>query len=207
MTLLVVPVHATTSYYSGASAEASFTGALGTLTLLDPALTFAPGDLGSGGLYNASGTGVDFLGFDDLNAPGIDFTVSSGKLVATQQDERTQINFPVVNPIYAFGFHFTFVSGSATFGNWCVGLTRGACTYSVININASNVQFFGIVSDTPITGSLFIQANSGAPNIVFNDFEAYSTPEPRSLLLVGTGLLIVSLRLRSLRTRKTRQAA
>src|SRR4029079_3764945 len=66
-TLLVVPLQATTSYYAGgASAATNFTGALGSLTLLNPTLLFSGGDLGSSGLYNASGTGIDFLGFDDF---------------------------------------------------------------------------------------------------------------------------------------------
>ena len=64
-TWLVVPAEATTSYYTGASGETSFNAAVGGLTLLDPALTFSAGDLASGvGLLNASGTGIDFLGFD-----------------------------------------------------------------------------------------------------------------------------------------------
>jgi hypothetical protein len=53
-TWLVVPVKATTSYYSGASGETSFNAAVGSLTLLNPALTFS-GDLESNGLLNAGG--------------------------------------------------------------------------------------------------------------------------------------------------------
>jgi len=63
-TLLVLPAEATTTYYTGASGETSFNSAVSGMTLLDPALTFSASDLASGGLYNASGTGIDFLGFD-----------------------------------------------------------------------------------------------------------------------------------------------
>ena len=59
-TLLVAPVQATTSYYSGASQEANFSGALGSLTLLNPTLLFSSTELGSGGLYNTNSTGINF---------------------------------------------------------------------------------------------------------------------------------------------------
>jgi hypothetical protein len=200
-TLLMAPLQATTSYYSGASQEGNFTGALGSLSLLNPTLIFNGSDLGSGGLYNASGTGVDFLGVDfDLNP--VDFTVNSGKLTATQSDQRVRINFPLATAVYAFGFHITFVSGSAPLGNWCIGLTQGSCTYSISNTSASNIQFFGVVSSTPLTGSLFIQAGTFAPKVVLTDFEAYSVPEPHTLLLVGLGLVTLSLARRSVPGRK-----
>ena len=200
-TLLMAPLQATTSYYSGASQEGNFTGALGSLTLLNPSLIFSGSDLASGGLYNASSTGIDFLGVDFVLSP-VDFTVNSGKLTATQSDQRVQINFPVATPVYAFGFHITLVSGSAPLGSWCVGTTRGSCTYSVINTSASDVQFFGVVSNTPLTGSLFIQASAFAPKVVLTDFEAYSVPEADTMLLVGLGLVILSLARRSMLGRK-----
>src|SRR6266550_2087342 len=88
-TVLVVPVEATTTYYAGgAAAETAFTGALGSLTLLNPTLTFSGGNLGPGGLFNANGTGINFSGFDDyvFNTP-TDLSVASGKLIATQPAE------------------------------------------------------------------------------------------------------------------------
>jgi len=191
-TLLMAPLRATTSYYSGAAQEANFNAALGSLSLLNPTLLFNGSDLGSGGLYNASGTAIDFLGLDFSQDP-VDFTVNAGKLTGTQQDERVRINFPVATAVYAFGFHITMVSGSAPIGNWCVGLTQGSCTYSVINTNASNVQFFGVISDVPLTGSLYIQAGTFAPTVVLTDFEAFTVPEPHTMLLVGMGLVILSL--------------
>ncbi len=94
--LLVAPAEATTSYYTGASGETSFDTAVAGLTLLDPALTFSSGDLGTNGLFNASGTGIGFLGFDDFLFPTIpeDFTVTSGQLIATNAGERSQDHLP-----------------------------------------------------------------------------------------------------------------
>jgi hypothetical protein len=189
--LLAVPVGATTSYYAGASAETTFDNALGSLSLLDPLMTFSAGDLASGGLYNASGTGINFLGFDtafSFNSPE-DLAVNAGKLTATASSEVVEITFPA-GGIYAFGIHITVTSGT---GNWCIDLTQGGCGYSVFNSSPSNVQFFGIVSDAPITAPLYIHYAGGNPTIVFTDFEAYSTPEPQTVLLVGLGLVILGV--------------
>src|SRR5690242_9650313 len=103
--LLGVPAEATTSYYVGSSAESSFDTAVGGLMLLDPGLTFSSGDLSPGvGLLNASGTGIDFLGFDTgfTGCCGpLDFTVNSGKLTATNPGELLEVTFPA-SGIYAF---------------------------------------------------------------------------------------------------------
>ena len=192
-TLLVVPVKATTTYFAGgASAEAGFTGALGTLSLLNPTLTFSAGDLAPGGLFNANGTGINFSGFDDyaFNTP-TDLSVNSGKLTSTQAAEVVTISFPSAPGIYAFGIHVTVVSGT---GLWCVELTHGTCNYPLTNASnsAANIQFFGFVSDTPVTAPLFIRPAAFSPTLVIPDFQAYSVPEPHTMSLIGLGLVILS---------------
>jgi hypothetical protein len=195
--LLVAPAEATTSYFVGASNEAAFNTAVGGLTLLDPTMLFSASDLASGGLFNASGTGINFLGFDDFqyaNNPE-DFTVSSGKLTATNAGEHVTVNFPGAG-IYAFGFHITVTSGTA---NLCVELTHGACDYNFSAGSSPGVQFFGIVSTTPITAPLDIRDQGTFFTTVLPNFEAYSStstssvPEPRTMLLVGLGLAILGL--------------
>ena len=193
--MLALPAEATTSYYVGASGETSFNSGVGGLTLLDPALIFS-GSSSSDGLHDASGTGIDFLGFDTafaFNSP-LGFTISSGQLIGTQ-DEVVKIAFPAAG-VYAFGFHITVTSGS---GNWCVDVTQAGCSYNPVNSSPSNVQFFGFVSDAPVTAPLYIHYASGNPTIVFTNFEAYSVPEPRTMLLVGLGLVILSLIRRKVR--------
>jgi hypothetical protein len=192
--LLVAPAQATTSYYQGSSGETAFNSALGNLVLLDPSLLFSGSDLGSFGLFNASGTGINFLGFDDLNAPA-DFTVNSGKLTATQPDQSATINLPSAG-VYAFGFHLTVTS---SFGSWCIELTKGTCNFSITNTSPGNVQFFGFVSDTPVTAPLYIVPSAFSPTMVLTNFEAYSTPEPQTMLLTGLGLIILGLASRKLR--------
>lgn len=192
--LLAAPVKATTTYYQGSSGETLFNTAVGGLMLLDPSLTFASGDLGTNGLFNASGTGINFLGFDDFNFPTIpeNFTVNSGKLTDTNAGERIKITFPATT-IYAFGFHFTVASGTA---NMCVELTVGTCDYNYGSVPSSSVQFFGIVSDAPITSPLYIRDQGTLLTTVLTNFEAFGAdpvPESRSLLLVGLGLVILPL--------------
>lgn len=203
--LLAVPAEATTTYYTGASGETLFNTAVGGLTLLDPALTFSSGDLSPGvGLLNASGTGIDFLGFDG-GFPGfgpLDFTVNLGKLTATNGGEVVKIDFPATG-VYAFGIHIAEPSGT---GNWCIDLTStGPCAYNVFSSGPSNVQFFGFVSNAPITAPLYIHYASGSPTIVLTNFEAFSdpVPEPRTMLLVGLGL--ISLPLVPQKTRRRNQ--
>lgn len=188
---LVAPAEATTSYYTGSSGESSFNTAVAGLTLMDPALTFS-GTPGSTGLLNASGTGIDFLGFSDFSGLTPEtFTVSSGNLTAAFPNDVTEITFPAAG-VYAFGFNITTTTG---LGNWCVGLTTGGCSYNPVETAPATV-FFGFVSDTPVTASLYIHPINSGPTIVFTNFAAYTdppVPEPRTMLLVGLGLVILPL--------------
>jgi PEP-CTERM motif len=204
--LMVAPAEATTTYYQGSTGEATFNSSVLGLTLMNPGLTFSSADLGSGGLFNASGTGIDFLGFDtafSFNIPE-NFTVNSGKLTG-QAAEVAEITFPGTG-IYAFGFHLTVTSGT---GNWCIDLTQAGCAHNVFNSSSSDVQFFGIVSDAPVTAPLYIHYVSGSPAMVFTNFEAFTatqTPEPEAMLLVGFGLITLALlRRRTFRNSQARE--
>jgi hypothetical protein len=198
--LLVAPAEATTSYYTGSSGESSFTTAIAGLTLMDPALTFS-GTPGSTGLLDASGTGIDFLGFDDFGALNPKtFTVSSGNLTAAFANDVTEITFPAAG-VYAFGIHLTTTIGN---GNWCVDLTTGGCNYNPTENNTTTV-FFGFVSTTPVTAPLYIRPLGSGNTTVFTNFEAYGAasdppvPESRTMLLVGLGLVIFPLVRRKIR--------
>lgn len=199
--LLVAPAEATTSYYQGSSGETAFTTAVGGLTLLDPGLTFSSGDLAPGGLYNASGTGIDFLGFDG-GFPGfgpLDFTVNSGSLTATNGGEVVQIDLPA-SGLYAFGVHIT-VTSTSSFGNWCFELTLNACNATVTTANSSSIGFLGFTSTTPITGPIYLRPTGGSPIMVLTNFEAFADPVPEAstMLLVGLALVILPLARRKIR--------
>jgi len=206
--LLVAPAEATTSYYIGPSGplgETSFTTAVAGLTLLDPALTFSSGDLSPGvGILNASGTGIDFLGFDtNFTCCGaLGFTMISGKPTATNAGEVVKVTLPAAS-IYAFGIHI------ANTGNWCIDLTAtGPCAYNIPNTSPA-VQFFGFVSDAPVSAPLYIHYATGSPTIVLSNFKAYGAasdpvPEPRTMLLVGLGLITLPLVAQKTRRRNQR---
>jgi len=195
--LLLTPVRAGTTYYTGSSGETSFNTAVAGLTLMDPALTFS-GTPGSNGLINASGTGIDFLGFNDFSSlTPLSFTVTSNTLTAAFSGEVVEINLPAAG-IYALGIHITTTSG---LGNWCVDLTTGGCNNNVAETAPATV-FFGFVSDTSVTAPLYIHSLNSGPKIVFTDFEAFdpaAVPEPRTMLLVGLGLVILPLVQRKIR--------
>jgi len=58
------------------------------------------------------------------------------------------------------------------------------------------VQFFGIVSTTPILAPLDIRDQGTFFTTVLPDFEAFgpsAVPEPHTMLLVGLGLIILPL--------------
>jgi hypothetical protein len=191
---LVAPAEATTTYYIGSSGETSFTTAVGGLTLLDPALIFS-GTPDSTGLPNASGTGIAFLGFDDFaDLNPFTFTLPSGSLTATIFGEVVQIAFPATG-VYALGIRLSTVSGS---GTWCVDVTTGGCANNIFNSSPSDQEFFGVVSNASITAPLYIHFTTGNPKIVLTNFEAFGAavdpvPEPRTMLLVGLGLVILPL--------------
>jgi hypothetical protein len=79
-------------------------------------------------------------------------------------------------------------------------LTTSGCNYNVAE-TAPTTVFFGFVSNTPFTAPLYIRPINSGPKIVFTDFEAFSdpVPEPRTMLLVGLGLVILPLVQRKLR--------
>jgi|SRR5579872_1199149 len=189
--LLVAPAKATTTYYTGSSGETSFNTAVGSLTLMDPALMFS-GTPGSTGLQDASGTGIDFLGFDSytFNTPST-FTISSGKLNGAGITEVVTVDLPA-SGVFAFGIHITETSGS---GNWCIDVTKSGCGNNVFSSGPSITQFFGFVSDSAVTAPLYIHPLTGSPTPVLTNFEAFSdpVPEPRTMLLVGLGLVILPL--------------
>ena len=193
--LLVAPAEATTTYYTGSSGETLFNAAGAGLTLMDPALIFS-GTPVSTGLLNASGTGIDFLGFNDFSSLTPEtFTVSLGNLIAAFPGDVTEVNLPAVG-IYAFGIH---IAETTATGNWCIDLTpTKSCAFNVFSSGPSDAEFFGFVSNTPVSAPLYINFLGVNPTSKFTNFEAYGSasdpvPEPRTMLLVGLGLVILPL--------------
>ena len=197
--VLALPAAASPVYYCnsgcGANTEAVFNATAGPLT----PQTFLASDLASGGLYNANGTGINFLGF---NANPPDLTVNSTSLQAVVGGEGIQIVFP--GNVSVFSFHFILASGATTM---CVELSLGNCNYP-FGVGSSAPEFFGAIDATPLTTSLLVRAITGGGGpLRVTDFEAgtlSAAPEVRTLLLVGSGLVMFPLIRR--RVRPARQA-
>jgi hypothetical protein len=71
----------------------------------------------------------------------------------------------------------------------------GATNYNIVIPSGGNVQFFGIISDTPLS-ELFVGPLSNGSRLQINDFElgqATPTPEASSAVLIGGGLLLVGV--------------
>ncbi len=76
-------------------------------------------------------------------------------------------------------------------------MTVQTCDNNFSSVASSTVQFFGIVSDSPITAPLYIRDQGTLFTTVLTNFEAYgpasAVPEPRTMLLVGLGLVTLPL--------------
>ena len=188
--LIAIPVRANTSFYVGASAEATFNIAIATagLTEINSPLDFS-GYSGNQGptLTNANGTGIDFL--DTTNSNNL--TVTSGTLQTAMNGDHVSVNFPGTD-VLAFGFHFTVPSG---FAFWCLDPSGGSvCQYQITVTSSTDTEFFGMVSTTPLTGTLAIFPESGANILEITNFEAFDSavPEPATLGLMGFGLIMLA---------------
>jgi hypothetical protein len=63
----------------------------------------------------------------------------------------------------------------------------------VFNSSPASVQFFGFINNAPVTAPLYIRPQTGSATMVITDFEAFTVPEPGTLLLFGIGLAILGL--------------
>jgi len=151
-------------------------------------LTFAAGGLGGGVFTDASGT--VFTGYSGASTTAL--TVSGTSLAQTVSGSGTAIDITLPANIYAIAFMISTVSG---FGSPVVELNDhilNNSNFQIVIPNSSSPQFFGILSNVPLT-SLFV-GNIGAGGAVrLDSFElgqASPTPEGSSLALIGSGLVL-----------------
>lgn len=202
---ICLPLRASLVYYTN---ESTFNSNLGSLSQINSATSFSAynGFLGTS-LTNANGTGINFLGFNGVNPDNL--SITGGKLFTTLGGDKVEIDFPGSGSVYALGFHLTTPS---SFGNWCISpITSSGCDNSVLTFGPSDIEFFGLISDKPLSTSFIIRPNSGVPIFEMVDFRAEtlsapsgnlsSTPEPGTLLLMGSGIAFLLL------TKRRRQQA
>lgn len=195
------PASATISYTSCSSGCGSSTGtysvwqnasgSAGLTFSMSPA-TFAGGNL-AGGVYSDP-TGTVFAGYN--GAP--DSLVLSGTaLLQTVGGGGSGIEIALPANTYAFAMEITTPAGSLFTNPWvAVGDHNVSATnYNIIIPSGGNVQFFGIISDAPLT-QLFVGSLTGGSPLQINDFElgqSSPTPEASSAALIGGGLVLVGV--------------
>jgi hypothetical protein len=195
------PASATISYTSCSSGCGSSTGtyalwqngsgSAGLTFSMSPA-TFSGGNLVSG-VYNDP-TGTVLTGY---NGVPNNLVLSGTALLQTVGGGGSGIEIALPANTYAFAMEITTPAGSVFTNPWvAIGdHNLGATNYDIIIPSGGNVQFFGIISDTPLT-QLFVGSLSGGSPLQINDFElgqSTPTPEGSSAALIGGGLVLVGI--------------
>lgn len=198
---LARPVSATITYTSCSSGCGSSSGTYavwqtasgsGGLTFSMSPSTFAGGNLVSG-VYNDP-TGTVLTGYN--GAPD-NLVLSGTALLQTVGGGGSGIEIALPANTYAFAMQITTPAGSVFTNPWiAVGDHNvGGTNYNIIIPSGGNVQFFGIISDTPLT-QLFAGALTGGSPLQINSIElgeVTPTPETSSAALIGTGLVLVGV--------------
>ena len=198
---LAAPASASISYTSCSSGCTSNSGtytiwqtspgSAGLTFSMSPA-TFAAGNLVSG-VYT-DGSGTLFTGYNG----GIDtlMSVTGSSLLEGANGVGTGIEILLPANTYALAFNFTMTGSSFSTYYEAVGDHNvNGTNYSVNVIGAGSNQFFAITSTAPIS-ELFIGPNSSAGHLQINDFEigqAAAVPEVSTVVLIGSGLVLVGL--------------
>jgi hypothetical protein len=199
LALAAVPAEAVTTYHTS---PGSFATAAGGLVFSPPSYDFSeftPGTLG--------------MTVIDVGGSGVTFTSSAGNLDITGGASLlgfpgSRIDITFAPDVRAFAMNFTILSGSS---GVCVDATGpNVCDYNPF-VTAPTTVFWGVVSDAALTGiSLRAQLSGARP--VITGFQSgvqasSEVPEGRSLLLMGTGLIMVGLLRRFRRDRPVKSAA
>lgn len=198
---LARPASATITYTSCSSGCSSTSGtyavwqtasgSAGLTFSMSPA-TFAGGNLASGVYSDPTGTvltGYNGASIDTLT------TVSGTSLLQSVGGGGSGIEINLPANTYAFAMNITTLSG---FGSPVVELgdhNLNNANYGIIIPSGGSVQFFAIISDTPLT-QLFVGQSTSGGRLQINDFElgeATPTPETSSAALIGGGLALVGV--------------
>ncbi len=195
------PVFATITYTSCSSGCSSSSGTYavwqtasgsGGLTFSMSPETFAGGNLVSGVYSDPTGTVLTAY-----NGAIIDtlMTVSGTSLLQSLGGGGSGIEINLPANTYAFAMSITTLAG---FGSPLVEIgdhILNNSNYGIIIPSGGSVQFFSIISNTPLT-QLFVGQPTSGGRLLINDFElgeATPTPEPTSAALIGGGLVLVGV--------------
>ncbi len=152
--------------------------------------TFAPGNL-SGGVYTDP-NGTVFTAYNGVSIDTL-MSVSGASLLEGNNGNGTGIEVKLPANTYAFAMNITmlgsqFTTVAAELGDHNLNGTN----YNITIASNGSVQFFGIISNTPISELFFGPIGQGS-RLQINDFEIAQTPEVSSATLIGSGLLLLGL--------------
>lgn len=217
---MVVPAHATLSFFTGSSAGgtaatamANFNTAEAGLPVIDPLTGFTGTGLVSG-FYTDSITGAEFFGFaltgSDTSGAQNSLSISGTQLEQLNNGGIIEMtSFPTGT--LAFGFDFEIVTGFGSTGNYCVeeNVTAynesGNCSQTVLVSSSSDVEFAGFVSSDPAqpitsiwvgpSGSQWGSETTKAINFELGDNQTQEsqTPEASTLATIGGGLILLGV--------------
>jgi hypothetical protein len=198
---LARPVSATITYTSCSSGCGSSSGtyavwqtasgSAGLTFSMSPA-TFAGGNLLSG-IYSDP-TGTVLTGYNGASIDTL-MTVSGMALLQSLGGGGSGIEINLPANTYAFAMSITTLSG---FGSPVVAIgdhNLNGANYGIVIPSGGSVQFFAIISSTPLT-QLFVGQSTSGGRLQINDFElgqATPTPEASSAALIGGGLVLVGI--------------
>ena len=192
----------------GSSSLINFESApLGNFTTLDLgqgvtlALSNANDGLGGSSPGITNDTTAPYLGFNTTPG-GTHFLRFATKFISTNTSTTADATFSFANSVNSFGAYFTGLGGggdTATL-NFTNGVseTFNLALSNTSSCNPSCAEFFGFTDSGTSISSIdlnmaFTNTNAG-PNkygyfVGVDDVQFTSTPEPASLLLLGTGML------------------
>jgi hypothetical protein len=196
---------ATTTWYCneptscGANTSAAFTTATSSLFPVGGLAGFIAGGLQSGSLeYIDSTTGVEFFGFADNggSSGGANALAVSGTTLQASPGGLIEL----VLPANILAVEMNISSSTAGGTSYCVDpaatFGRNDCNSVVVVTSPSDVEFVGLAGATYTTVWVGSQTlNTQTPVIAsFEIFTSQSpTPEGPTMLLIGTGLIVLHL--------------
>jgi hypothetical protein len=157
-------------------------------------------------------TGVEFLAFSSNGLTHEAFASVSGGILNTAagQGDSIEVMFPSG---VDYGFAFNFTTASSTGDNLCVDTstaTFSTCASGGTSIAQNGSGFIGALNDSPTPAPLvavWLHPQSGSPGTDLQSFDVATqsqtsdTPEARTMVLIGSGLIVINLLRRRQKTR------
>jgi len=130
------------------------------------------------------------VAFTDSGGTNSDLTISGGGLADSNRYQGFAAVLPSV--VYDFWFTITATANSPILVTFNTPDVTGYRTSFNVPGTGIGTFFFGITSTAPITGLSIINQSGGATTLTAFDFaEPSQTPEAATLLLIGTGLILM----------------